>query len=102
MTKKYHIIATIRDRKGRIISIACNSYTKTHPLQAKYACMCGLPDKQFLHAEVAAIVKLKQPWRAHSIHVERYDSKGNPANAKPCIICQHVIHAAGINIVTHT
>lgn len=79
-----------------------NSYTKTHPQQIKYAEMCGLPHKQFLHAEIHACLKLRQPWKAYSIHVERYDSKGNPANAKPCVICQKMIKSVGIENVTYT
>lgn len=102
MTKKYHIIATIRDKRGRVLSVGTNSYTKTHPLQAQYALEAGLPHKQFLHAEVDAIKRLRQPWKAHSIMVERYDSNGKPANAMPCVICQRVIDAVGIEVVEFT
>ena len=100
--KKHHVIASIRDKKGRVLAVACNSYTKTHPMQAKYASLCGLPHKQYLHAEVAAIIKVRDISKAHSIKVERYDHKGNPVNAKPCIICQRVIEASGISKVEWT
>lgn len=102
MGKRHHIIATIYDKRGRVLSVGVNSYDKTHPLQAKYALECGLPDKQFLHAEVAAILKLQKPYLARRIRVERYDSKGRPAMAKPCVICQKVIEAAGIKEVEWT
>lgn len=100
--KRHHIIATVRDKKGRVLAMACNSYTKTHPLQAKYATLCGLPDKQFLHAEVAAILRVRDLSKAHSIKVERYNAKGLPVCAKPCIICQRVINASGIENVEWT
>lgn len=100
--KRHHIIATVRDKKGRVLAMACNSYTKTHPLQAKYASLCGLPDKQFLHAEVAVILRVRDLSKAHSIKVERYNAKGLPVCAKPCIICQRVIDASGIENVEWT
>lgn len=100
--KKFHIIATIKDKRGRVLSVGYNSYSKTHPVQKMYADMCGLPHKVYLHAEISAILKLKQPWKAYSIHVERYDSEGNPVNAKPCVICQKAIEAAGITNVEWT
>lgn len=100
--KRHHVIATVLDKRGRVLSIACNSYDKTHPLQAKYASMCGLPHKQYLHAEVAAILRVKDIDKAHSIRVERYNAKGEPVCAKPCVICQRVIDAAGIKNVEWT
>lgn len=84
------------------MSIGYNSYTRTHPLQAKYAEMCGLPHKIYLHAELNAILKLRQPWKAYSIHVERYDANGNPANAQPCVICQKAIESLGLKEITWT
>lgn len=102
MKKNYTVLATIYDRRGRPLAFGVNSYEKTHPLQAKYAHLCGLPAKQFLHAEIAAIVRLKHPWKAHHIHVERYDKQGQPRPAKPCPICQRAIDALKIPIVTHT
>lgn len=100
--KQHHIIATIYDKRGRVLAIGANSYTKTHPLQARYAAMAGLPEKQYLHAEISAILRLEKPCKAHRIRVERYDRNGNPANAKPCPICERVIASTGIKIVEYT
>ena len=102
--KKYHVISTIRDKRGRVLSVGYNSYSRTHPLQAKLAEACGLPEKIYLHAEISSILKLKGKalQRAHSITVERYDSEGNPANASPCPICAKAIDAVGISVVHHT
>jgi tRNA(Arg) A34 adenosine deaminase TadA len=94
--------AVIYDKRGRIISVGQNSYVKTHPLQAKHAVQVGLPDKQFLHAEIHAIVRCRDLSKAHRIFVSRWDSKGNPALAKPCPVCISAIEAAGIEIVDHT
>jgi tRNA(Arg) A34 adenosine deaminase TadA len=100
--KKFHVIATIYDKRGRPLSVGVNSYDKTHPLQAKYAIQCNKPEKVFLHAEIAAIVKLSKPWRAHTIKVERYTSEGVPVNASPCVICRKAIEAIGIKNIIHT
>jgi tRNA(Arg) A34 adenosine deaminase TadA len=102
MSKRHQVTAMIYDRKGRVISIGQNSYIKTHPLQAKHAHMAGLPEKQFLHAEVAAIVKCRDLSKAHRIFVTRYDSHGAPILAKPCPVCMSAIAASGIKHIQHT
>jgi tRNA(Arg) A34 adenosine deaminase TadA len=94
--------AVIYDKRGRIISVGQNSYVKTHPLQAKHAVQVGLPDKQFLHAEIHAIVRCRDLSKAHRIFVSRWDSKGNPALAKPCPVCISAIESAGIEVIEHT
>ena len=55
--QKYDLVAKCYDKKGNLLSEAMNSYKKTHPLQAYFAEKVGLPDKVFLHAEIAAILK---------------------------------------------
>lgn len=99
---KQVLTAVIYDRKGRVLSIGQNSYIKTHPLHAKHANKVGLPDKHFLHAEVAAIVKCKQLDKAYKIFISRWSKKGDPLNAKPCPICMSAIKAAGIPVIEHT
>lgn len=103
MTKtRFSITAIIYDKRGKVLSIGKNSYFKTHPVQNHHACKVGLPDKQFLHAEIHAIVKCRQLARAHKIMVIRLDKSGEARNAKPCLVCQSAIEAAGIKIVEHT
>jgi deoxycytidylate deaminase len=99
--KKFVIKATTFDSRDRIISVGYNSYTKTHPRQAKIADMVGLDDKQYLHAEVAAIIRSKGR-DIHKIKIERYDSEGNPKLAAPCPVCQMAIKMAGIKFVEYT
>lgn len=100
--RRPQITAIIRDRRGRILSIGQNSYVKTHPLQAEHARKAGQPLRQFLHAEIHAIVRCRDLTRAHSIFVSRWDAKGEPVLAKPCAICQSAIEAAGIKFVEYT
>lgn len=67
-----------------------------------HACKVGLPHKEFLHAEVHAIVRCKQLEKAHKIVVMRFDKQGNEMNARPCPVCQSAILSAGISIIEHT
>lgn len=99
---KYIITAIIRDKKGNILSIGKNSYIKTHPLQKKYALIAGLPHKQYIHAELAAIIKLKDVSKAYSIEVIRLNNKGEGLLAKPCIICQQAIKNTPSEHIIHT
>jgi tRNA(Arg) A34 adenosine deaminase TadA len=99
---KQNITAIVYDRKGRIISMGKNSYVKTHPLQAKFANEVGLGEKIFLHAEIDALVRLKDWKKAHKIVVTRFGNSGEPLLAKPCPVCQRAIEMAGINYIEHT
>ena len=98
----HQITATIFDKQGRMLVSAHNNYTKTHPLQAKFAIKAGQPDRIYLHAELACLTKLKNRSGAYKIKVERYKKDGTPGNAKPCAICQAAIKAYGIKYVEHT
>ena len=99
--RRYHIKATTYDKKGRVISTGVNDYERTHPLQAEYAAKVGFPEKQYLHAEIAAIIKSRRR-TIHSIKIERYDNDGNPRNAAPCAVCRIAIKLAGIKWVNYT
>lgn len=99
---RFEITAFIYDKRGRVLSIGKNSYVKTHPKMKKHGAKVGLPDKQFLHAEVHAIIKCKNLDKAHKIMVFRFDSKGNPKMAKPCPVCQSAIEESGITLVEWT
>lgn len=98
---KQKIKATIYDRKNRVLSVGVNSYTKTHPLQAHYASLCGNRHKIFLHAEIAALIKCKNK-KPYRIVIERYNKSGKPLLAKPCELCQAAIEKAGIKVVEYT
>lgn len=105
MTSRQDITATIYNKRGQIISIGKNSYKKTHPLQAFYAKKVGLPEKQYCHAEVVAILKcksLRKRHLAHTIKVTRFTKAGEEAMAKPCPICQIAIKDFGIKKIIYT
>ena len=100
--KRFNIVATVYDKRGRKLTEGTNSYTKTHTLQAKFAVQVGLNDKVFLHSEVAAVSKLKKHHKPYRIVVERYKEDGTQAMAKPCPICMEAIKAHGIKIIEWT
>ena len=94
-----HRVCAITTYKGKITAIGLNSYVKTHPEQARLAARVGHASKQYLHAEVAALLKSK---KADKIHVFRLNKQGKWLNAKPCSICQLAIREAGIQQISHT
>lgn len=99
---RYSLEATIYDKRGRVLSVGNNSYTKSHPLQVKFAEKVGKPDAIFLHAEMDALRRLKDWDRAHRIVITRFDKNGEPAIAKPCKICKLALEHAGIEHIEHT
>lgn len=44
---KHTLTAVIYDRKGKVLSVGKNSYTKTHTMMARHANKVGLPEKLF-------------------------------------------------------
>lgn len=103
MTKKrFSVKATVYDKRGRKLTEGTNSYTKTHTLQAKYAVSVGLDDKIFLHAEIAALSKLKSFHKPYKIVVERYLSDGSTALAKCCKVCEAAVKAHRIKYIEYT
>lgn len=103
MSTRRVIKATVKDKRGIVLSTATNSYIKTHPRQAELAAKVGQPYKLCLHAEVLAIIRAsKTGIRPYSILIERYNKVGDPVLAKPCPICQLAIKEAGIALTTYT
>lgn len=100
MKNRYQIKATCYDKRGRVLSRAYNSYTKTHPLQAHFAALVGEPKKQFLHAEIAAIIRAGEK-RIHTIKIEGQTQSGEPKECKPCKICMAAIKAYDIKRIQY-
>lgn len=98
---RYEIIAQVFDKRGRLLAQATNSYTKTHPLQAYFAEKVGHPQKEFLHAEIAALLKCKDK-QPHTLKVFRYGTGGFYRCAKPCVICQEAIFAFNLTEVWYS
>ena len=98
--RQYQVKATVYDKRGRKIAVGYNNYQKTHVKQAHYSKRIGEPEKIYLHAEIAALIKCRrQPYK---IKVERYGAKGEPRMAKPCPACELAIREAGVRYVEYT
>ena len=98
----FNLKATLYDKRGKILAQGTNSYSKSHPLQGKFAVEAGKPDAIFLHAEIDALRKCKDWSLIRRIRIERYDVHGNPKLAKPCRVCQHAIESIGIPEIEYT
>jgi len=95
------LVATVMDRKGKLLAVAQNSYKKTHPVQEHFARLSGNPERIYLHAEIAALLKCgtKTP---HSISVVRIKKDGSTGLAKPCPACMLAIKQWNIKEVNYT
>lgn len=91
----YRIGAVVTDRKGNIISTGWNVRGKTHPTQKKFMDMAKETNKEFLHAEIHALVRTYKG-TPHAIYIARVNSSGIVGLAKPCKICAIAIAEAGI------
>lgn len=100
MSKKHEITALAYDKRGKLLAVGRNSYTRTHPLQAHYGRKGGKPAAVYLHAELAALIKARQP--VHKLVVLRFNKDGTPALAKPCPACQLAIRDFSVKHVEFT
>jgi hypothetical protein len=98
---KYLIVAKSFDKRGRLIATATNSYTKTHPLQLHFAKLAGKPGHDRLHAEIQCLLRSRDR-SIDTLVIERYDSEGQPALARPCVICQGAIRAFNVRFINYT
>jgi len=94
-------VGAVLVKKNKIISVATNLETKSHPEQAKWASRAGKPNNIYLHAEIACLIKAKDG--ADTIIVCRVDKYGHLRMSKPCPICSMALEYAGVkNIVYST
>jgi len=99
-TKKYWVIAASLDHHNNIISIGENSYQKTHPMQSRLSLKCGNRNREYLHAEIASLVKNRN--KPESIMIVRITSTGLVRIARPCNICNLAIRESGIRYIHFT
>ena len=100
-SKKHLILAKCYDKKGNLLSVAYNSYTKTHPAQKEFATKAGQPYKEYLHAEIHAMIRAKgKP--IYKLTIERYNANGVPQNSAPCPVCSQAIKEFGVKVIQHT
>ncbi len=102
--KKFFIGAVILDRKGNVVSVGNNSYTKTHPYQKKLSQKIRVKDKEhqiYLHAEISALVKCNI--KPHTMIIARIGVDNEVFRmAKPCPLCQEALKQSGIKNVFYT
>lgn len=97
---KYRVGAIVFSNKQDVLSEGYNK-RKTHPRQASLAKLCGCADKQFLHAEIDALIKCRAG-RPHSILIGRITKNNNFSLARPCDICMRAINDSGIQEIIYT
>lgn len=94
------MLAKTYDKQGKLLSVAKNSYTKTHTLQAEYGRRTGRESAIYLHAEIAALLKARG--KVHKIEILRLTADGKPAIAKPCPACSLAIAEFGVSEIVFT
>ena len=103
MKKRYQITACCFKKDGTLLSVGSNSYTKTHPLQKYFANKVGQPAKQFLHAEIQALIRARNTQPIYSMTITQFDTKtGKFQDAKPCPICIEAMKAFGVKKISYT
>ena len=98
-TRRQNITALAFDKRGRLLSVGRNSYTKTHPIQAKYAKAVGKPTAIYLHAEIHALIRASG--QVHKLVVTRAGAKGTLL-AKPCAICMAAIRDFNVKLLEYS
>lgn len=88
--------SVVVDKRGRLISEAANSYTKTHTIMAKTSKRLGL-EKEYCHAECLAIVRAKG--KGHKIYIARVDAQGKACYSAPCPVCATLIAESNLKAV---
>lgn len=96
--ERYNLCAIITDKRDKILSIAKNSYSKSHPKMKLYSQKYWENENRiYLHAEIRAILRLKENDKPFKIYIARTNKNGeNNLLAKPCEICYNMIKKIGI------
>ena len=98
--KQHTVVAKAYSKTGKLLAVARNSYTKTHVLQAEYAKKVGKDSAIYLHAEIAALLKAREP--VYKMEILRLHADGKPAIAKPCAACALAMKDFGVKEIVHT
>ncbi len=98
---KFKLAAAVYDKSGALIGSATNNMSKSHPWQERLARAVGHPDKIFLHAEVAALLKSKGG-DPNVLYVARIKKDGTTGLSKPCDICMEAMRLSGVEEYYYT
>jgi len=99
---KYFVGSAIMDKKGQILTMQMNSYSKTHPLMVKYAKGTKRPERSFLHAELTSLIKCRFMEQAYEMVIVRINRHKEFCLAKPCEICSLGIKNSNIKKVYYS
>jgi deoxycytidylate deaminase len=92
---KKRVACVITTKRGQVVSVGINNYSRSHPRQKALSEKAGLSEERcYIHAELAALQKDKRQ-KGYKLTVARIDSKGNPQLAMPCVSCMLAIKEAG-------
>lgn len=69
-------------------------------MQASYSRRTGKISAVFLHAEIAALVKAREP--VYKMEILRFNANGEPVLAKPCEGCALALKEFGVQEIIHT
>lgn len=94
----YKVGAACFDKRKNLLSVGWNKQ-KTHTTQAKWAAKANQPKRQFLHAEIDALIKCEH--KPFYIVVVRL-TKSGLAMALPCPICMRAIEGADVRRIHYT
>ena len=82
------VYAIATDKRGNILGQAGNMYTKSSPKQKRWAILAKQPEREFLHAEIATMLRaIKTGKEISKLYVARVDASGNIKDGKPCSVC---------------
>lgn len=99
---QYVVTAYIKNKRGHVLAMGRNSYSKTHPRMVELGRKVGFlnQEKKNIHAEIDAINKCKHLDKAYVIEIYVYSERSKTyRKSKPCPICSEAIKLAGIPYV---
>lgn len=104
MKKRYVIVASSYDKRGRLIYSCTNSYNDSSAFMRYMARKAGESYRVFNHAEArcleVSILKMKK--KVDKLVIVRYDSDGNFKDSKPCKVCSLIIKEFNIKTVLYS
>ena len=101
---KMKVGAVLLSSKGKVLTTAVNQERKSHPIQARIARSVGHPRIVFLHAEVAALLKLRHRQAASTVIVARLGGVGASElrMSRPCPVCEAYLRQHGVKDVYYS
>ena len=101
-TKGQHrVYSIVYDKRGRTLSEASNTYTKSSPIMKSLGEDVGMPEKQFWHAECLAIHRIPYGSLPYRIVIARVNREGESLPSAPCKVCANAIKKRGIEVIEH-